>query len=359
LGFVSSLRRFAPYPTYIRLILACMALLLLSACTPPPVGQESFVFGTRVEVQVAGVKEAQARKAIDDVLAEFDRLNRDYHAFAPSKLTELNAAFAAGQKQVVDPEMKALLEEARNLAERSGWRFDPGIGQLIRLWGFQASEFTARLPDAAALAAWRAHPASIRDLRLEGNEAWSANPRLSIDFGGYLKGVALDHAAVILKADGIENALINIGGNVLALGTKNGKPWKIGIQHPREPGPMAILELRPGEAIGTSGDYQRYFIVDGRRYSHLIDPATAEPVQHTESLSILIPPGPKAGTLSDALSKPLFIIGKEKWQAEAKALGIEAVLRVDASGEIEATPAMKARLLTPLVQPKTSGAAHE
>jgi thiamine biosynthesis lipoprotein len=326
--------------------------LLLSACTPPPVGEESFVFGTRVEVLVAGVKEAKARQAIADVLAEFDRLNRDYHAFAPSQLTELNAAFAAGKRHKVSPEMKALLEEAKGLAERSGWRFDPGIGKLIRLWGFQASEFLPKLPDPKALAAWRANPASIRDLRIEGDEAWSTNPNLSIDFGGYLKGVALDHAAQILKREGIENALINIGGNVLALGTKNGTPWKIGIQHPREPGPMAILELRPGEAIGTSGDYQRYFIVDGRRYCHLIDPATAQPVHHTESLTILIPPGPKAGTLSDALSKPLFIIGKQKWRQEAQALGITMALRVDASGEIEATPAMEKRLLTPIIQPK-------
>ena len=86
---------------------------------------------------------------------------------------------------------------------------------------------------------------------------------MALDFGGYLKGVALDRAAAILHERGVANALINIGGNVMALGSKNGKPWRVGIQHPRQPGPLATVELKDGEAIGTSGDYQRFFELDG------------------------------------------------------------------------------------------------
>jgi thiamine biosynthesis lipoprotein len=95
-------------------------------------------------------------------------------------------------------------------------------------------------------------------VQLDGLQVSSRNAELALDFGGYLKGVALDRAAEILHEQGVSNALINIGGNVMALGTKNGERWRVGIQHPRQPGPLATVELDDGEAIGTSGDYQRF-----------------------------------------------------------------------------------------------------
>jgi thiamine biosynthesis lipoprotein len=170
---------------------------------------------------------------------------------------------------------------------------------------------------------------------------------VALDFGGYLKGVALDRAAAIFKARGIGNALINIGGNVLALGSKGSQPWRVGIRHPRPEqaggAPLATLELRDGEAIGTSGDYQRFFELEGHRYCHLIDPRNGAPATGTQALTVLIPPGADAGMRSDVLSKPLFIAGAD-WPALAKKLGANQVLRVDASGKISATAAMQARL---------------
>ena len=330
-----------------RLCLALGLLILLAGCDRPPplVQQESYVFGTRVEILVAGVPEARAREAAGAVLREFDRLHRTYHAWQPSELTRVNEALAAGRTLQVDPEMRAFISEARELARLGGYRFDPGIGGLIRLWGFHSDEFRPVLPDPGALAEWRRAPASVAQLRLEGDRVGSANPRVALDFGGYLKGVALDLAAARLREAGVHNALINIGGNVMALGDKNGKPWRVGIQHPRQPGALATLELRDGEAIGTSGDYQRYFELDGRRYSHLLDPATGEPVTHTQAVTVLMPPGPKAGTLSDALSKPIFIAGPEQWQAVARATGAGQVLRIAPDGRLQVTRALRARLV--------------
>jgi thiamine biosynthesis lipoprotein len=148
-----------------------------------------------------------------------------------------------------------------------------------------------------------------------------------------------------MKRHGIANALINIGGNVLALGAKGGAPWRVGIQHPRKSEPLATQELRDGEAIGTSGDYQRYFELAGRRYSHLIDPRTAEPALGTQALTVLIAPRPdgEAGLWSDVASKPLFVAG-EDWRRPAGKLGVEQVLRVDAAGRIEVTEALRSRL---------------
>ena len=342
---LSSGRTWALPARLLFILAALLALPALTACRPAPplVQQEAFVFGTRVEVIVAGQPEAEARAATGAVLREFDRLHRSYHAWQPSELSTLNAALAAGKSAEVSEELAAWLREAQALSAAGDGLFDPGIGRLIALWGFQNDEYPAQLPDPAALAAWRAAPAGIADLHLDGRRVSSRSPQVAIDFGGYLKGVALDRAAAILRAHGVGNALINIGGNVMALGRKNGEPWRVGIQHPRQPGALATLELADGEAVGTSGDYQRYFEVGGQRYSHLIDPRSGEPAQHTRALTVLIPGGAQAGMRSDALSKPLFIAGAS-WPALAERLGVTHVLRVDADGRLEISAALNARL---------------
>lgn len=326
--------------------LAVAAGVALSACShaPEPYRQEAYVFGTRVEVLVADQPEAQARPAVAAVLQEFDRLHRTYHAWQPSELTRVNQAFQNGQAIRVSPEMRGLVADAQAIARKGDWLFDPGVGRLVQLWGFHSDEFRPRLPDMARVSFLTAAHPSLQGVQIRGDKLYSPNPAVALDFGGYLKGVALDRAAAMLKARGIHHALINIGGNVLALGDKHGEPWRVGIQHPRKPGPMATLELRDGEAIGTSGDYQRFFEVGGKRYCHLLDPRTGHPAEGTEAVTVLIPPGPHAGALSDAASKPLFIGGPSQWLRLARQLGVSQALRVDASGKVQVTPALDDRI---------------
>ncbi len=329
-------------------LLLGLACAMLSGCGPSaPWRQESFVFGTRVELLIAGVPEAKALAAGSQVLAEFDRLHRTYHAWQPSALSALNAAIAAGKPMEVSLEFAGYIRQLQQLAADSNYLFDPGIGRLIALWGFHSDEFKTRLPDETALAALTKQRPSIADIQLDGLRVTSRNPAVALDFGGYLKGVALDRAAQILRTAGIHNALINIGGNVMALGTKNGVPWRVGIQHPRPAtvggAPLASLELRDGEALGTSGDYYRFFEINGRRYCHLLDPRTGYPAMGTQSVTILIPPGVTAGMRSDVLSKPLFVAG-DAWLRQASKLNVIAALKVGAGGTVIATPAMRSRL---------------
>ena len=325
--------------------LLILAALLLSACQPAPQlhSEESFVFGTRVEVLVWGEPEAKARAAVAEVLREFDRLHRTYHAWQPSELTALNAAIAAGKPRDVAPELAQFVREAQAMSAQGDHLFDPGIGTLVQLWGFHDDSFQAQLPDAARLAQIVKAKPSVADLTLSGNTVSSRNPAVALDFGGYLKGVALDRAIDILWRHDISNALVNIGGNVMALGSKGGTPWRVGIQHPRSPAPLATLDLMDGEAIGTSGDYQRYFELDGRRYCHLLDPRSGWPATGTQAVTVLIPPRPQAGMWSDWASKPIFIAGQD-WRAMAQRLGLTQVLRVDASGQVEITDELRARL---------------
>ena len=349
------------------------ALWLLVGCgQPEPWRQESYVFGTRVELAIAGAPEAKARAAADKVLRDFDYLHRTYHAWQPSELSALNEAIAAGRSHQVSAEFAAYIREAQGIASAGDHLFDPGIGRLIALWGFHTDDIQARLPDGPTLKALLDQKPSIADLTMrEGpcSESRSGEPKsppsvgrgaggwciksrvnsVAIDLGGYLKGVALDRAAALLKADGIDHALINIGGNVMALGNRDGAgtPWRVGIQHPRPQAvggaPLATLELRDGEAIGTSGDYHRYFEIGGRRYCHLLDPRSGFPAEATQAVTVLIAPGKAAGMRSDALSKPIFIAGAD-WRAMARKLGVEAVLKVGADGTASASPAMQARL---------------
>lgn len=329
----------------LQLLAAALVALIFAGCSRDQVfQQESFVFGTRVEVIVAGADEASARAASNAVLREFDRLHRTYHAWQPSELSALNAAIAAGHSQPVSAEMAGFIGDAQRRSALGEGLFDPGIGGLISVWGFQADEFAALLPDAGRLRAWRSERPGIADISVVDGKVSSVKRGVALDFGGYLKGVALDRGAAILREHGIDNALINIGGNVIALGERNGRAWRVGIQHPRQPGPLATLELADGEAIGTSGDYQRYFEVDGRRYCHLLDPRSGEPAAATQSLSVVIPAAPDAGTMSDWASKPLFVAGAGDWQRLARKIGVAQVLRVGGDGKVQVSAALNRRL---------------
>jgi len=321
-----------------------LLLWALAACSPPPLHQQqAYVFGTLVDVSIYGAPEPQARQAAAAVLARFDALHRALHAWQPSELSRLNAALARGARTTVTPELAAMLRDAQTHSIQSNDLFNPAIGGLIALWGFHSDTPQARVPDTAAISAWVDRRPRMADLHIENNTVWSSNPAVQLDLGGYAKGRALDDAAAILKSHGIENALVNIGGNVIARGAHGDRPWRVGIQHPRQSGTLATLDLHDGEAVGTSGDYQRYFEANGRRYSHLIDPRTGFPTTGMQSLTVLAT-GEQAGTRSDALSKPLFIDGAERLPDNASRLGVTHYLAVDSAGRIQVSPAMKARL---------------
>ncbi len=330
--------------TLIRL-LAGIALLLLAGCQhkEPLYQEQGYVFGTLVEVSVYGEPEPHARLAVSQVMQEFQRLHNMLHAWQPSELSRMNAAFAKGESAPVSPELVSILDDATRLSQQSQGLFNPAIGGLVQLWGFHADEFKPVQPDKRKIAQWVAANPQMSDITIVHGRAQSSNRFVQVDLGGYAKGYALDRAADILRKQGIRNALINIGGNIMALGQHGDRPWRVGIQHPRKSGALAILDLRDGEAIGTSGDYQRYFMIGDVRYCHLIDPRSGYPVQGVQAVTILTH-GPRAGTLSDADSKPLFISGASGWRAAATEMGLSEAMLVDGQGKIHITAELQKRL---------------
>jgi len=329
---------------FLSCLVALLSVSLLSACGKEPFYQEqAYVFGTQVDVSIYGEDEAKARQAVVLVMHEFQRLHDELHAWKPSELSALNTAIAQGKSMQVSPELAAMLQDAARVSAESDGLFNPAIGGLIQAWGFQADDFKAELPDEKKIAALvKANP-QMSDLVFDATKVKSKNSSVKIDLGGYAKGYALDRAADILKQQGIHNALINIGGNVMALGQHGNRAWRVGIQHPRKPGPIATLELHDGEAIGTSGDYQRYFELNGKRYCHLIDPRSGYPVQGVEAVTILTH-GEHAGLRSDSASKPLFVSGMSGWLAAAQKMHLTEALLIDAQGVVHLTAEMQKKL---------------
>ena len=185
----------------------------------------------------------------------------------------------------------------------------------------------------------------MSDLHWQGDKLSSTNPDVSLDFGGMAKGWALDRARHILQKNGIRSALINIGGNVIALGKRpDGSAWRVGIQHPQHEGAMAGIELADGEAIGTSGNYQRNFTVGGRRHCHLIDPRDGNSDCRKQAITILMPPSPEAGVRSDVASKPFYFAPLSDAGRYMQRFQTPYVLIVDDKGTAWVSPALAKRL---------------
>ena len=306
---------------------------------------QSYVFGTLVDISIYDEDEERARSLSNHILQDFQSLHNRLHAWKPisegkpSELGQLNSTLENGRMlKNISPDLVAMLVDAKALSVKSHGLFNPAIGHLIGTWGFQRDEFSAvDINDRKIKKLVKSNP-NMSDIVLENNTAYSKNSAVKLDLGGYAKGYALDLAAQYLRKQHVKNALINIGGNIIAIGKHGDKPWRVGIQHPRAPTAIATIDLADGWAVGTSGDYQRYFMLNGKRYCHIIDPRTGYPAQHTQSVTVLVPPQlanqSQAGVLSDVASKPIFIESPQNRSKAARELGIENFMVIDDQANI-------------------------
>ena len=318
----------------------------LGACVLPAVGlshaeglvsERMYVFGTLVEVDVLASDREAARAAIAEVAREFNAQNRDWHAWKPGQLGDLNRAIAAGRDHAVEPGLLALLHEAREISRASGGLYNPAIGGLVGLWGFHSDELPVGAPpDPANVARLVAANPGMDDLVFRGKRVGSRNPAVRIDLGGHAKGKAIDLALDRLAGLGYANALVNLGGNLAVAGDRDGRPWRVGVRHPQGRGALAALEVDGRMAVVTSGTYERYRQDGDRRYPHIIDPRSGQPASHVVSATVLHPRAARA----DGPATALVVAGPGAWIDVARRLGLEDVMIVDDRGRVELTPGM-------------------
>jgi FAD:protein FMN transferase len=327
------------------LLVAVASLALLAGCGRPEPGTETrhrfMAMGTLVDVTLFGTPPAAAEQAAREVEAMFHALHEAWNPWGEGELGRLNEALARGQPAAPGEDLWQLLEEAAALSEASTGLFDPTLGPLVLLWGFASEENRPSAPPSAEDIAARLSRRVALGTLLRPDGRVAGPPGVQLDLGAFLKGVAVDRAIELLRAQGIEHAIVNAGGDLRAIGRRGERPWRVGIRAARDPaGVAAAIEIANDEAVFTSGDYERYFEYQGRRYHHVLDPRSGYPSQGIASVTVL---GPDAGR-ADAGATALMVAGPEDWPAMAAALGLEAVLVILEDGRAELTPAMQPRL---------------
>lgn len=247
------------------------------------------------ELVVAADDEAIAQAAMSAAAQEVLRIEAKYSRYrADSVIGRLNAAAGSGKPIVCDEETLSLLRFAELLHRESAGLFDITAGVLRRAWDFRKAALPAEreLAPLLALVGWD-------KLAWDGNQVQLSLPGMELDFGGFGKEYAADRAAVVLRQLGMRHGYVNLGGDIAAIGPQpDESPWLIGINDPRDPSQLiATLPLYQG-GLATSGDYERYFELDGQRYCHILKPASGYPVQYWRSVSVLAPVCIAAGSLS-------------------------------------------------------------
>jgi len=326
-------------------------IILLAGCGAEPQEhkQTVYVFGTLVEFVIRDVNKETAAKAVMAIDQDFLRMHKDWHAWKPGELTELNQAFARGETREISSFLLPLIKQAKEYYRLSDGLFNPAIGGLISAWGFHSDELPkGSLPPMDKIKALAATQPTMDDVKIEGSQVFSTNKNVHLDFGGFGKGVALDWAMKRLREFGIKNAVVNAGGDLDTMGSAGDRPWKIGIRHPKNWGVIASVEMQKDENLYTSGNYERYREHQGIKYAHILEPKSGMPVDHIVSASVIH----QDGGLADAAATALTVAGPENWHRIAKKMGIKFALLVDENGTVYLNPAMKARVIFAEGEPK-------
>jgi thiamine biosynthesis lipoprotein len=311
--------------------------------------------GTRCTIAAFHHDEALVERAVTRAVAEIDRLDALMTTWTEtSEVSRINAMAGNGEAVPVSAETFEVLAQSLWVAGASGGAFDVTVGAFKGLWKFDEDN-DGTLPK----------PSDVRDrlkyvdyggLMLDSGRraARLARAGQSITLGGIAKGFIVDRAVHSLREAGLVDFLVQAGGDLYAAGTRGDREWKVGILDPRAgtseerstDTSFALLSLRD-RAFNTSGDYERFVMKDGKRYHHILDPKTGQPVAHTRSVTVLAP----TSFLADTLDTAVFVLGAEKGLAFLESVpGAEGVV-VDAENRVHVSRGLQSRIK--LLRPPT------
>ena len=309
------------------LFFAILVLVWVPASHADWYKEERAIMGTSILAEVWSSDAAQAQKGIAAVMQEMHRIDELMSPYKEDSELSLVNREAAEHPVKISRELLNLIERSLYFSRISHGAFDITFSSVGYMYDYREgvaptdAEIKQALPGI-----------NYRHLILDRNASTIrfARKGMRIDLGGIAKGFAVDNSIAILSKMGFHQALVTAGGDSRILGDKNGKPWMTGIRDPRQKGESVVVIPLSDTAISTSGDYERYFMRDGVRYHHILNPKTGKSVHDTRSATVI---GPDA-TTTDALSTTLFVLGWEKAMQLLKSLpGIDAVI-IDSGGKL-------------------------
>lgn len=304
---------------------------------------------TFCSITVVSSSREKAEEAIEAGFAEIKKLEILINYFsADSELSEINRS--AGIKPVrVSKDTMDLINKTLQITRASHGAFDPSIAPLIKLWDFSRQNKKPSVPANNYIRnAMQLVDFEKVQINNKTSEVYLKEKEMEIDLGGIAKGYAADRAADAVKNKGIKSGLIAVAGDIMGFGLNStGKAWKVGIQNPRpeteseKPWEDIIASLwLEDRAISTSGDYQRFFFQNGKRYHHILDPETGYPAE-SDLISVTVIA--HEGYVADGLSTAVFVLGAKKGLELINTMGIDAVL-VDANRKVLVTENLKDKI---------------
>jgi len=326
-----------------------LVLLVLSAALVGCRGSESPVYTTQfvafdraIDLSILGAPRDTAVAAARQAERDLVFLERAWHAWRPGPMMRVNELLASGEPFAAPPSLLPLIRKSRVLAMQSGNLFNPAIGRLMDLWGFHADLPECRPPPSdKAIQRLVAAAPTMGDLYVDGILLQSDNAAVQLDFDAIVRGYAMDIAMEGLRSHGIRHAMINAGGDLRAIGSRAGRPWRGTIKRAGGTAVLGIVDISGDASLFTSSDHRHNFICEGTLYHNVIDPDTGRPAAGFKAVTVL---HQGDAATADAAATALMVAGPERWQDIAGRLGIRHVLAVDEAGTLHLTPAMQARV---------------
>lgn len=323
-------------------LLALAALTLaLSACrgAETPVYTTQFAaFGTAVDVSIVGMPKDQAVSAATDIKGDFAVLDREFDAWQPGPLLRVNELLAGGEPFAAPPALLPLLRKSQALALASGNLFNPAIGRLQDLWGFHSATPECRPPPTpAAIRRLLVTQPKMAELSLDGLRLQSDNPAVQLDFSAIAAGYAVDLGIRTLRARGVRSALIKVGDDVRAIGSRAGRAWRVPVRRASGAAVLGIIHVHGDASVFTASEARHNFIYNGTVYHHVLDPRTGWPATDFKSVTVMY--DGDAAT-AQAAANALMVAGSDGWEALARRLGVRRVLLQDDTGTLLMSPEM-------------------
>ncbi|MBI3752808.1 MAG: FAD:protein FMN transferase [Deltaproteobacteria bacterium] len=301
------------------------------------------LMGTVVEITLVGGDETGLTSAAD---AAFDEMQRLEHLLSryrdDSDVARINRA-AGKEAAVVSKETMDVIEASLKVSQYSHGAFDITMGVLGNLWHFTADDRGAMTPPPQQEAAKLLPLIDYRRIIIDKKNSTVklARPGMKIDLGGIAKGYIVGRAVDVLKRHGIKKGIVHAGGDMVVFQEPDDEPWLIGIQDPRNKDRLIGTIKAYNTAISTSGDYERFFIKDGVRYHHIMDPSTGFPANKCRGVTIVA----KDSTMADALSTAIFVLGPDDGMKLIEKLPDAQGLIIDANGRITVSAGLKGKVI--------------